>query len=377
MKKILILGSGKVGTAVALELANSFHVTIVDNHEINLSHIQNSNKFISTKVLDVLDIELLLDTASQYDIIVGCLPGFLGFQTILQLLKLEKPIVDISFFPEDIYDLEEPARIINAPIIVDCGVAPGLCNIILGYHVYQMNVESYKCYVGGLPKIRQWPWEYKAVFSLIDVIEEYIRTARFRLNGQLVKKEALSDPELIDFEHVGTLEAWNSDGLRSLLKSFPEIPNMIEKTLRYPGTTKYIKALRDTGFFSYEPMQINNTTIRPIDFTSKLLSEKWQMSEQDEDITIMIVEIKGIENNIPVTYIYELFDTKLNGVISMARTTGYTCCAVVNAIAIGMIDHKGLCPPEYLGKDKLTFNFILDYLKDRQIKIITKKQILQ
>lgn len=369
MKNILILGSGMVGSAIARDLSNFFHVTVADINESQLENIRQHNQNIETILMDARNVQLLQQTAKQFDIIVGCLPGFLGFQTIRSLISLQKPIVDISFFPEDIFDLEQYTKTSTVPVVVDCGVAPGLGNIILGYHASRMDVQSYKCYVGGLPKVRQWPWEYKAVFSPIDVIEEYIRPARFRVNGQLVIKEALSDAELIDFEHVGTLEAWNSDGLRSLLKSYPHIPDMIEKTMRYPGTIEYLKVLRDTGFFSYEPVYINNQPIRPIDLTARLLFPKWQMTEQDEDITVMRIEIKGIEQNRQVIYTYDLFDTKLDGVTSMARTTGYTCCAAVHAIASEIFTRKGLCPPEVLGENEQVFHFILQYLKERNIKM--------
>jgi len=94
-------------------------------------------------------------------------------------------------------------------------------------------------YVGGLPIVRQWPYEYKAVFSPLDVIEEYTRTARFVENGRVVTRPALTDLERVDFEGVGTLEAFNTDGLRTLIQTIPA-PNMKEKTLRYPGTRNRI-----------------------------------------------------------------------------------------------------------------------------------------
>ena len=134
-------------------------------------------------------------------------------------------------------------------------------NVIFGHHDRSMKISDYECLVGGLPVKREWPYEYQAVFSPIDVIEEYIRPARYIQNKKLIIKEALSETELIEFEEIGTLESWNSDGLRSLIKTMPHVPNMIEKTLRYPGCVEYLKVLRASGFFSYEEIEVNLSLI--------------------------------------------------------------------------------------------------------------------
>src|SRR5690606_32895639 len=144
-----------------------------------------------------------------------------GFATAKAVIESGRNMVDISFFPEDPFELDELAKKHNVTVVTDCGVAPGMGNIILGYHNQAMQVTDYECLVGGLPLVREWPWEYRAVFSPIDVIEEYIRPARFVQNGALVVREALSDPELVHFAEVGTLESWNSDGLRTLIQTMP------------------------------------------------------------------------------------------------------------------------------------------------------------
>ncbi len=180
--------------------------------------------------------------------------------------------------------------------------------------------------------MREWPYEYKAVFSPIDVIEEYIRPARYVQNGTVVTREALSDAELIHFNEVGTLESWNSDGLRSLIKTMAHIPDMIEKTLRYPGCVEYLKVLRETGFFSYEEMEIKGVKIRPIDLTAKLLFPKWKLKPGEEEFTVMRIRIAGEENGQSKKIQYDLLDRtdRATSTLSMARTTGYTCTAAVN-----------------------------------------------
>jgi lysine 6-dehydrogenase len=223
--------------------------------------------------------------------------------------------------------------------------------------------------VGGLPVVREWPYEYKAVFSPIDVIEEYIRPARYVQNNALVTKEALSDPELIHFDGVGTLESWNSDGLRSLIKTMPNIPNMIEKTLRYPGCIEYLRVLRESGFFSYEEMVVKGVKVRPIDVTSKLLFPKWKLKPGEEEFTVMRIRMQGKEHGNPKSYEYNLLDRteKSTGTLSMARTTGYTCTAAVNLVISGGYSRKGISPPEYLGEEEAHFQFFINYLKKRGV----------
>ena len=211
------------------------------------------------------------------------------------------------------------------------------------------------------------------MFSPIDVIEEYIRPARYVQNTQIVTREALSDAELVDFENIGTLESWNSDGLRTLIKTMNHVPNMIEKTLRYPGCVEYLKVLRACGYFSYEPIEINGNKIRPIDLTSKLLFPMWEMKEGDEDYTVMRIKIIGDEAGKKVCYTYNLLDKYQDKTISMARTTGYTCTAVSGLVIEGKYDRKGISPPEFLGD---YFNEINKYLKDRKVIYNTQKQVL-
>ena len=367
MKKIVVLGAGLVGKAMAIDLAENFEVTSVDVNEQALADVQKHG--IKTEKVDFSNLQLLSSTIQPFDLVVGAVPGFLGLQTARAVIEAGKNMVDISFFPEDPFQLDELAKKKNVTVVTDCGVAPGMGNIILGYHNKRMKINSYECLVGGLPLVREWPYEYKAVFSPIDVIEEYIRPARYVLNSAMVVKEALSDPELVHFDGVGTLESWNSDGLRSLIATMPNIPNMIEKTLRYPGCIEYLRVLRESGFFSYDEVDVKGVKVRPIDLTAKLLFPKWKLKPGEEEFTVMRIRMSGEENNKPKTYEYNLLDRteKISGTLSMARTTGYTCTAAANLVLSGKFNRKGICPPEYLGEEESHFNFVVDYLKQRGV----------
>lgn len=371
MKKIVVLGCGLVGRVIAEDLSTNFEVTSVDFSQKNLDKI--SVKKIDKKCLDLQNPDQIKHVVKHFDLVVGALPGDMGFEAMKQVILSKKDVVDISFFPENPFALDKLAKENNVTAIMDCGVAPGMGNIIFSYHDQSMQISDYECLVGGLPKNREWPFEYKAVFSPIDVIEEYTRPARYVHNSQLVVKEALSDTELIDFDGVGTLESWNSDGLRTLIDTMKHVPNMIEKTLRYPGCVEYLKVLRVCGYFSKEEVNVNGNKIRPIDLTAKLLFPLWEMKEEDEDFTVMRIKISGEEKGNKVTYTYYLLDKFQNKTMSMARTTGYTCTAAVNLLAEGMFSKKGISPPEYLGPH---FDFINNYLAKRNVIYHVKKELV-
>jgi lysine 6-dehydrogenase len=368
MKKVVVLGAGLVGKVMAIDLQAAFDVTSVDYNADTLKEVAAHG--VKTIEADLKDHQALKKLVAGFDLVVGAVPGFMGFETVRAVIEAGKNMVDISFFPEDPFLLDDLARKQNVTVVTDCGVAPGMGNIILGYHSSRMKVHDYECLVGGLPVTREWPYEYKAVFSPIDVIEEYTRPARYVSNSALVVKEALSDTELINFPEVGTLESWNSDGLRSLIRTMPGIPNMIEKTLRYPGCVEYLKMLRESGFFSYDAVDINGVKVRPIDVTSKLLFPKWKLKPGEREFTVMRIRIAGIEAGAPKSYQYFLLDytDTRTGTLSMARTTGFTCTAVAHLVAKGEFSRPGICPPEYLGERTEHFKFIVDYLEKRNVK---------
>jgi lysine 6-dehydrogenase len=368
---IAVLGSGMVGSAMALDLAPNHQVTIADINEAALNQVKSRNNDIHIKVLDVTNKAQLSDFILDFDLIVCAIPGFLGFETIKTIIENGKNLVDISFFPEDALELDSLAKAKGVTAIVDCGVAPGMHNLILGYYNELMNISSFECLVGGLPKVKTWPFYYKAPFSPIDVIEEYTRPARYIENGKLVTREALSDCEYVEFNHVGTLESFNTDGLRSIIHTMPHIPDMKEKTLRYPGHVEFIKALKKSGFFNTEKIHLTNAQISPMEFTAKILFDAWKLGEEEEEITVMRVTLKGNDkiSGEEQTIIYNLYDeycpkTKTS---SMARTTGYTATAAVNLIDQGIYKETGVFPPELVGKYKVCFEFILDYLNQKGI----------
>jgi saccharopine dehydrogenase-like NADP-dependent oxidoreductase len=300
----------------------------------------------------------------------------MGYNTLEAVINAGKNVVDISFFPENALQLDALAKEKNVTAIVDCGVAPGMSNLVLGYYNELMEITGFECMVGGLPKNKVPPFEYKAPFSPIDVIEEYLRPARFIENGELVIKPALTDAEMVTlFQTEGnnetpvTLESFNTDGLRSLLFTMKHIPNMKEKTLRYPGHIHLIKAFIDAGFFDDKKINIKGCDISPLEFSSKLLFKHWKLEEGEPEFTIMHIKVSGKRPGKKSTVVYDLYDEYDPGTktSSMARTTGYTCTAAVNLLINNLFSQKGVFPPEMVSSDAKCFHYIMDYLKQRNV----------
>ena len=370
MSNIIVLGAGMVGSAMAIDLVKNHDVTITDFDQKVLNKVKEKCQSLQTLHLDVTNKYGLQKAIEPFDLVICAVPGFLGYKTIKTIIQAKRNVIDISFFPENALDLDQLAKDNDVTAIVDCGVAPGMDNLILGYYNEKLKLTDFECLVGGLPKVKKWPFNYKAPFSPIDVIEEYTRPARYIENGELVIREALTDCEYIEFENVGTLESFNSDGLRSIIHTMPHIKNMKEKTLRYPGHVEYIKVLKESDFFSKNKIEVNGKLISPLEFTSKILFKEWKLADDEEELTLMKVMVRGTNADNKVEEItYNLFDQYCNEskTSSMARSTGYTATAAANMFLEGLFNKKGVFPPELVGKYDDCFHYIVKYLEDRNV----------
>ena len=358
-KSIIILGGGMVGSAIARDLKESnFNVSVADwNKDVQLNLAPFDINYIK---VDFFNNDVLKKALENFDLVIGAVPGFMGYEILKTVLDRKKNIVDISFMPEDSRELIHLAKRNGVTAITDAGIAPGISNLLFGKALFEFDqLYSANCYVGGLPQNPQPPWWYKSVFSPIDVIEEYTRPARFVLNGKMSTKPAMTDIEKIKFDNIGTLDAFNSDGLRSLLDM--PIPNMVEKTLRYPGHIQKIINLKNNGYFDSE--KIKNT--------AKSLIDDWNPDKEDYDQTIMRLKFDGIKDGKDLTETFDLIDyyDRKKNITSMARTTGYTCAAVANIILSGDFKEKGVFTLESFGKEIKLVNNILHYLSERNIEI--------
>ncbi|MEN8200968.1 MAG: saccharopine dehydrogenase C-terminal domain-containing protein [Bacteroidota bacterium] len=379
MSRIIVLGAGMVGSAMAIDLAKNHEVCLTDLNEDALKRAQHKCSDLSIQQLDVTNKQKLQQTISGYDLVMNAVPGYLGYETLKSVIEAGKNVIDIAFFPENSLELDEMAKKHKVTAIVDCGVAPGMDNIILGRYNEILKLTDFECLVGGLPKVKKWPFCYKAPFSPMDVIEEYTRPARYVEHGEVVVREPLSDCEYVEFEKVGTLESFNSDGLRSIIYTMPHIPNMKEKTLRYPGHVEYVKVLKESGFFAEEKMDLNGQLVSPLEFTSKILFNEWRLGDEEEELTVMRVTVKGVNaQDQTEEVVYSLYDAynKETGTSSMARTTGYTATAAANMFMDGLFAEKGVFPPELVGKQTKCFDYFLAYLEERNIHYVKNSRII-
>lgn len=370
MSNIIVLGAGMVGSAIAIDLSKNHRLTLSDLDNQRLEELKDKCQEISILQLDVCDKPKLHSVLKDFELVICAVPGFLGFETIKRIIEAGKNLVDISFLPENALELDTLAKLKGVTVFVDCGVAPGMDNLILGYYNQKLKLTDFECYVGGLPKVKKWPFYYKAPFSPVDVIEEYTRPARYVENGNIIIREPLTDGEYFEFDKIGTLEAFNSDGLRSIIHTMPHIRNMKEKTLRYPGHIEYVKVLKESGFFDKKNIEVDGIRLSPLAFTSKILFNEWKLGENEEELTVMRVKLKG-ENKAgeKMEVVYNLYDEYCceSRTSSMARTTGYTATAIANLFLSGLFTEKGVFPPELLGKSEECFKYIIKYLKERNI----------
>ena len=372
MHRVIVLGAGLVGSVIARDLHKDDSIAVVAA-DVNRKRLDYLHE---TYGLSVIELNLeeegeLEELIKDFDLVIGAVPGFLGFETLRRVIESGKNIVDISFFEEDPFQLNDMAKQRGVTAIIDAGVAPGLSNLIAGHEYASLDeMREFECYVGGLPKERVLPFEYKAPFSPVDVIEEYTRDARMVENNRIVIKPALSDSEILYFPGIGSLEAFNTDGLRTLLKTL-KVPFMKEKTLRYPGHIEKIKLLRDAGFLEKKPIRIGGTEITPMEFTSKILIDNWKLKEREEDFTVMRVIVRGEKQGRIITRAYELYDEydSEEKTLSMARTTGFTCSAIARLVLAGTIDQKGIIPPEQIGMSKGAFEQIVEELRKRGVTL--------
>lgn len=368
--KLIVLGGGLIGGAVAKDLAGDedFEVSIADINEKSLNKLASEAK-LTKVVADLSNSEVIKKIVSDQDIVIGCLPGVLGFSMLRSVIEAGENVVDISFMAENPLALDELAKKNKVTAVVDMGLAPGMSNMIVGYVDSLLDeTESALVLVGGLPLIREWPYEYKISWSARDVIEEYLRPARLVEYGNLVEKPALSDVKLVNLPGVGTLEEFNTDGLRTLPLT-TKIPFMKEKTLRYPGHVEKMLMLRETGFFSDKPIEVGGVKVKPIDFTAKLLFPKWELKEDERDLTVMRVVVEGKKDQKRLRYTYGLltFFDEQTKTSSMARVTGSPCAIMARLIARREYSREGVSPAEYIGQNHTIYRKLMEELEKKDI----------
>lgn len=371
-QRALVLGGGLVGRTIAWDLARSgaLDVTLADVRRETLLAVAREHG-VATLESDLARPEAVRAAVAGFDLVLGALPSALGFATLRAVIEAGKPYVDISFMAEDPLELDALAKERGVVALVDCGVAPGLSSVMAGYAVTRLEpCERLEVYVGGLPAVRAWPWEYKAPFAPSDVIEEYVRPARYVAHRELVVREALSEPEPFEMAGLGTLEAFNTDGLRTLARTL-DVPHMKEKTLRYPGHIELMRVLRHLGLFSPEPIDVDGVRVSPLALTSKLLFPQWAYEDGEEDITVLRVVAEGKVAGARRRLVWELCDRRdpETGMRSMSRTTAFPATILAALVASGRYAEPGVHAPEDVGRVPGMLEHVLAELAARGVTV--------
>ncbi|HZI66137.1 MAG TPA: saccharopine dehydrogenase C-terminal domain-containing protein [Thermoanaerobaculia bacterium] len=354
--RISVLGAGLIGRVIARELAaeEGAKVSVFDANPDALERVGRETH-ASIHQADLSSPQVVASAVAHADAVVGALPGALGFSMLRAVIEAGKPIADISFSGEDPLQLENLARERGVTAVVDCGVSPGISNFFVGRAARDFNeVEEVRIYVGGLPFVRRWPHEYSVVFSVTDVIEEYTRPARVFEHGRLVTRPALSDVERIDVPGVGTLEAFLTDGLRTLLRTVPA-RTMREKTLRYPGHAEKMEVLRETGFFDETPLELSGgARVSPRQVSEELLARAWKMGDESDEFTYLKVVVTGRKLGRTLCMTFEMMDKTHGdtGTTAMARTTAFPCAVIARMLARGEYRDPGVRPLEMLAANR-------------------------
>lgn len=371
MARVIILGAGMVGSAMAMDLATDpeLEVTVADVRPDALERVAAAYG-VSTRPANLGDPGVVRELVGDYDIVLGALSSVIGLQTLRAVIEAGKPYCDIAFMAEDATELSALARERGVTAVVDCGVAPGMSNMLAGYAAHVLDpCERIEIYVGGLPVERRWPFEYKAGFAPHDVIEEYVRPSRVVESGRVVVKEALSEPELLDFPGIGTLEAFNTDGLRSLVSSL-KVPDMVEKTMRYPGHIELMRVFRETGLFSKEPIEVDGKQVRPLDVTAAVLFPKWTFEDGEADLTVMRVSARGKRDGKPTRLTWDLLDyyDPQTRTRSMSRTTAFPATIMARLMLAGRFSEHGVFAPEVPGRVPGLVDEMLEQLRKRGVR---------
>jgi len=285
-------------------------------------------------------------------------------------VEAQRDLVDISYTPENPFKLHSQARDQENIIVPQCGVAPGFTNMCVGDASRRLGtITKVRVFVGGLPQEPTPPLNYRIVFSLEDVINEYSRPARIVENGKEKLVDPLSGRGFLNFPGVGRLEYFITDGLGSLPRSFPDVREMYELTLRYPGHAEMMNTLRVLGFFDREEVQVDGTRIAPRKLSIALLRDAMSLGRPEDLLALRVeVEGKGGRKSLLSYRILDYYDPG-GKVSAMARTTAYPCTSAALLVGQKKLKSVGVVPPERIARNSEHFGFVLSRLRSRGVRV--------
>jgi len=404
MKALVFGGTGKVGSAVAWDLAKDKEIGKVGIVGRRKDALDKTKKWIGgekviSHVLDIANKEDTKNLMKQYDVGVIALPDRrTSYKVVHSAIEAGLNIVDMLEEyhkrpdPYETEGLEIPQgmtldeygdwlhnkAIENDVTFVDgMGFAPGLSNVTLGEGIRKIDTaEKAIARVGGIPSkeaAQNHPLRYMITWAFEHVLREYMIKLKVIKNGEIVEVDATSDREGFRFTEFGKdeeLECAVTPGMPSFLYTRPQLKEFAEKTIRWPGHWQGVQTLKETGLLDLTPVDFKNTKIAPREFLLSLITPKLQPSEGETDVCIMYNTLIGEKDGKKMKIEYFMWDEAdtENGISSMARVTGFPVAIAAKFLMTGEIKEKGIVPPEDCIKGALYEKFF-EELKKRNINI--------
>ncbi len=351
--RMLVLGAGLQGTACAFDLlrCTDASVTIADAQSIDLPRtlLPFLNQRLSLITLDVREEPAVSRVMREHDAVMSAIPYYFNHPLARLAVEAGVHFCDLGGNTEIVREqqtLDAAARAKGLSIVPDCGLAPGMVNILAAEGIRRVeNVDSVKMFVGGLPRHPEPPLNYKVVYSLEGALDYYTTPSWVVRNGKPVQVDALSDLESVEFQELGTLEAFHTGGGISTMpwNDWGGVQSMEYKTLRYPGHATIMRAIRELGLLDVEPVTVNDLEVSPRDVFIAVADPKLR-NPDSEDVVALKVVVTGTTDSVPVTAIFELLDfadaeTEMS---AMMRTTGFSLSITGQMQVDGRISAHGV-----------------------------------
>jgi len=359
--KYLLLGAGLQGTAIAHDLLNQAEgttvLTVVDGNQDALSAMSarfNDNR-LQTVCCDVRDAETLAPLMAQAQVAISAVNYWYNAELAALAVAGKTHFLDLGGNNDIVareFELDAEAKEAGVSIVPDCGLAPGLAGI-LGYWLVDGldSASTLKLRVGGLPANPLPPMNYKVVFSVQGLINEYIEPAVVIRDGKLKTVPSLSELETLSFpEPFGELEAFQTSGGTSTLPKTlaGRIPDLDYKTIRYKGHCAQFKLLHDLGFCDSAPRIGSDGKMSPREMLAQLMEEKLDLP--GPDVVLLLAEVVGRKNDEHIRRTVRIIDhhDSKNDISAMMRMTGYPAAIIAQLLAGGEISAPGAHPQELI-----------------------------
>ena len=356
--RMLVLGSGLQGSACAYDLLQDKDVTEVRLADVHVGHLPEflapySGPRLIPTPLDVRDHSAVSGAMRQCDAVMSAIPYYFNYDMARLAVQAGVHFCDLGGNTEIVFkqkELDGDARKKNVTVVPDCGLAPGMVNILAQYGIEQLDtVDSVKIFVGGLPQHPEPPLNYMLVYSLEGALDYYTTLSWVLRNGKRTQVQALSEREPVTFDSLGTLEAFHTAGGLSTMafRYEDKVPTMEYKTLRYPGHAALMEDIRSMGLLSLDPVDVKGTKVVPRDaFIASVMPKLHK--PKGRDLVALRVVVSGKKNGAAASKSFELVDKydEKHEISAMMRTTGYSLSITGLMQARGQVTPPGVHTPD-------------------------------